>query len=179
MKRFAVLLFLLASLPMCFAQGNVQHFSFSGDIAGLNGAGNASTASFVAADINITPRFALGYERIDIPNLAANYQIGGGSYTMPMTFGSKINKALVFDRSKWQYRFFAGGGVLSQDLNGSKDSHVAGTASFGLNYVADGHLTVNAFSLHYLYSPIQGPLHQQFVVSPAGLLESAGIKVTF
>lgn len=182
-----LLLFLILSSVVTFAQvpdapSAVQHFAVSASAMGVTGSGSATASTIAGGEVNITKRFAIGYEQILIPSLDANYHFGTVSYTMPMTFGKKLNDQLVFDRTKWQYRFFGGVGVLRQSVlnpDGTPVQHIATELGIGLNYLAGDHVVINAVSARWLHAAIAGPLNNQFIVTPDQAAVSSGIGFKF
>lgn len=181
-----LLFFVLLATTLCLAQvpdAPSSHFQVSASAMGVSGSGSATASTIAGGEVNITQRFAIGYEQILIPSLDASYQLGMVSYTMPLTFGKRVNAALVFDRSKWQYRFFGGLGVLRQSLvknpDGSPVQHLASELGIGLNYVAGEHVTINAISGRWLHASIAGPLNNQFLFSPDQAAVSSGLGFRF
>jgi hypothetical protein len=183
-----LLLFVVLTTSLMFAQlpdapSAASRFSVSASAMGVSGSGSATASTIAGGEVNLTKSFAIGYEQVLIPSLDANYHFATVSYTMPLTFGQKINATLVFDRSKWQYRFFGGVGVLRQSLivnaDGVPVQHIATELGAGLNYLAGDHVVINAISGRWLRAGIAGPLHDQFIVTPDQMAWSSGLGFKF
>jgi hypothetical protein len=184
-----VVVFVLALCGAAIAQGaapadgstGTTHFSVSGSAVGFSGAGSASAATIAGGSVALTNRVALGYEQVIAPSVSATYYLGTVNYTMPIKalLGKSISSGLVFDTSKWSTTFFAGAGVMRQDLTGTMQQHVATTVGTGLNYTADSHITIQLISAQWLHGAVAGPGANLFVVTPNTAAISSGLKLTF
>jgi hypothetical protein len=91
-----LLLFVVLTTSLMFAQlpdapSAASRFSVSASAMGVSGSGSATASTIAGGEVNLTKSFAIGYEQVLIPSLDANYHFATVSYTMPLTFGKKIN----------------------------------------------------------------------------------------
>lgn len=184
MKRFLLPLLLLAfALPM-LAQSDVpaaSHFSISASASGFIGGQQSNPSTIVEGSVNLSRRLSIGYDQVLIPNLNANYHFGLLRYDMPLAsvIGKKLNSQMVFDTSKWGVGFIGGAGVLRQDITAIKQQHIASEVGAGLNYNANGHVTVDVVSFRWLHAGVQGPLNNQFVTTSNDFAAASGLTVKF
>jgi hypothetical protein len=189
MKRLSLLLAFVSFAAVAFAQGGspadeatpTTHFSVSASALGFSGGGSSSAATIAGGSVALTKRIAVGYQQVIVPSLSANYYLGTVSYTMPLPslLGKTLNSKLVFDSSKWSTTFFGGAGVLRQDLTGDMEQHIASTVGAGLNYTADGHITIQVISGQWIHAGVAGEAGNFFLVTPNTAAISSGLKLTF
>lgn len=183
--------FMVLAVALCFlstgpalAQDealNSKNFSLEASAMGFSGAGQSSAATIYGGTVNITNRFALGYQQIVIPELNANYYLGTLNYTLPLNalLGSKISGALVFDASKFNVRFMGGAGVNRQELNAPLNQRIATTLGAAIEYSANKTLAIQVFSAQWLHAGIQKFENDRVVVTPNTSAIASGLKLRF
>jgi len=129
--RLAVLL-LCTTLP-AFAQTALSNASISGSFTGFSaGSGGWQPAVLASASYQVTQRVTGAYWEISVPSLSRNYNLGVGTYTLPLSsiLGKTISSKLLFDASAIPVGFSAGAGEVVQ-LGITHAAGIAG-ASFGI-----------------------------------------------
>jgi hypothetical protein len=166
------------------SQFSISTFTVNASAISFSGGGSTSAASIEGADVAMTNRMAIGEDTITAPAAGVTYLLGDASYTIALgaALGKKITSKLAFNTSPWSVRAQVGAGVIRQSVNGSTAQHFAAEVGVGLNYKANGTVTINAVSVRWLNGTVVGGRPNQFLITPTSqnlASISSGLSLTF
>src|SRR5271156_328478 len=105
---------LFCTLP-AFAQSGLANASVSGSFTGFFGGAGTQPAVLASANYQVTQRVQAGYWELSIPSNSRSYNLGVGTYTLPLSsiIGKTLAAKLLFDSSAIPVSFSAGAGEVA------------------------------------------------------------------